>query len=280
MAKKNKLEPENKSKKKKSTKIAKFKGKVSSLFLEETEDLTQEILVDYKTCNDIEGKKFVENQFGKIFTKEQYELLENDSSLFLYYRGVNSILRVSDPNYDYDDNRLKEKDPLANITGCFYLLAKKEDRKKYERRRSPIEPDIILRLAYMNFDFMGILNGNIAFFVESVLLDTTKRLKDKSLQQARMKALTFMTHLAIDQDQPLRDKLADAKLDVKKKEKELSEKRDRELVGMIRNGELDNIFKRNFGFEKANLTTLLLSFVSFALGLLIAFAFIQKAEGE
>ena len=185
MAKKNNSEPEKKTTKKKSSKLVNLKKKMSSLFIEEIEgDLTQELLVDYKTCKDLEGKKFIEKQFGKLFTKEQFDLLENDSSLFLYYRGVNSIARVSDPNYDYDDSELKERDPLANITGCFYLLAKKEDRKEYVRRRSPTEPDIILRLAYVNFDFMGILNGNIAFFVESVLLDTTKRHKDKSLQQA------------------------------------------------------------------------------------------------
>lgn len=262
---------------KKAKKIKEIGKKIISLIFEETaRDPKEEIKIEYKNCADYKGKEFIEKQFPKLFSREQYELLEGDS-LFLYYRGVKSITRISDPDYEYDDEELKERDPLGKVVGCFYLLSNKEkDCLKHEKRRSPTEYDIILRMAYINFDLIGIINGNIAFFVQSILLDTSKRLKDKSLQQTRIKALAFMTHLAIDQDQSLRDKIGDQQLDLRKKDKQLDEKRDKELIGMLHNGEIDNILKRNFEFEKANLTTILSSIICFILGILITLAFVKK----
>ncbi len=272
---KTKKEKTRKKTVKKTNKLKEIGRKISSLFLEETTGGSkEEINIDYEKCNDLKGKEFIKTQFPKFFSKSQYKLLE-DESLFLYYRGVKSIVRVSDPNYEYDDEELKEKDPLGKITGCFYLVAK-EKCLKHEKRRSPIEYDILLRLAYINLDLIGIINGNIAFFVESILLDTSKRLKDKSLQQARIKSLAFMTHLAVDQDQPLRDTIGDQQIDLKKKDKQLSEKRDKELIGMLHDGEFDNILKRNFQFEKANLTSIILFIVGLILGGLSIYASMKK----
>ena len=80
-----KLEKINK-KNKKSKKLEKIKKKLFSLFFEETSgDLKQELNIDYETCNDTIGKEFIEKQFLKIFSKDQLELLE-DNSLFFYYR--------------------------------------------------------------------------------------------------------------------------------------------------------------------------------------------------
>ncbi|MHA1585228.1 MAG: hypothetical protein ACTSWL_08235 [Promethearchaeota archaeon] len=246
-------------------------NKLKSLFIKESNESNSdddEITIEYENC-DPKTKELIETQFSNLFSEDQLAELE-EAGLFLYYRGITSIKRISDPDIDFDDDEeLQEKDPLNSLVGLFYLLGDKEkNRLSYEKRRSPIEPDVSLRLAYINFQFLGILNGNIGFFVDQSLLDTKKRIKDKSIQQARMKALAFITHLALDQDQALRDKIADLQIDVQKKDMELDAKRDKELQGMLRNGSVDKVLNRNLSFQKINLTTIVLTIIGVLIGVI------------
>lgn len=235
-----------------------------------------ELSIEQRSIQSSPYKKVFESVFSQIFSAEQYQSLAS-GELCLYYREISSIKRIDDPAIDPDDMDDKKNDRLGNLKAMFYLLPKEEkDFLQYRSRLSPKEEGLELRKAYIDYYFKGMIIQDHALFVDSSLIETNSRVTDKSLADSRVKALAFVTHLAVERDQELRDEINDLRTDNVDLKRSLDKKRDEEFLRMIHNGELENTWRRGFSFEKPNATTLIMLILGILLGIFIQMTFLSS----
>jgi hypothetical protein len=223
---------------------------------------------------------FMKEALATVLSKEQLEILDSEK-LFLYYRPVAEIKRIDDPNVDpYDESKRKKADRLHGLRGFFYLLPVLErDYFDFRERIHPIDENLTLRKAYGNFHFKGFFSQGVAFLVDSRLVEQIPiKITDKSIADARAKALTFLTHLAVERDQELRDEIQDCRTDIVNLKRELDKKRDQELLRMLHDGELESQWRRTFTLSKINATSIFMLILGVIIGILIGIVFFSNSK--
>jgi hypothetical protein len=223
-------------------------------------------------------KEFFAENFPKWISNEQYKMLETNK-LFLYYRPVLSILNVDNPKIDNEEEDDRKKNKFYGLKGMYYLLpCEEKDYFTYPERLSPLLQDrLTLRKTYFDFRWFGNPSKDIAFFVDTRLVEPINaKITDASIANAKAKALVFTTHLAVDSDQDLRDEIQDLKTDNVNLKRELDKKRDQELLRMLHDGELENQWRKAFTFGKLNATAVIFALCCLLLGIFIGMTFFSS----
>lgn len=197
-------------------------------------------------------------------------LLAASKGLHLYYRPIEKIMRVDDS--EIDPGETGEKDRLGECTGMIILLeCEEKDRLKYRERKSPVE-EIDLRKSYIEVRLINFVTGKTMFLIDQRLIAQLK-VSDKSITDARVKALAFLTHLALERDQELRGEIEDLRVDIINLNRELDKKRDQELMKLLHSGALEETWRNRFQFEKVNLTTGIVAGLTMVIGVFLGMVF-------
>jgi hypothetical protein len=210
--------------------------------------------------------KEVELIIAQLFNIDQFNLIKS-AGLHFYYRPIESIKRIDDLKMDLDDDDAMKKDRLAKTSGILYLLPNEEkDYSPFRDRRHPTENDLELRLSYIDWRLVAFPRPNTPLMIDRKLFVSLKT-SDKTGKDAKLKAFSYLTHLAVDRDEELRGEIEDKKVDLISLNRQLDEKRDQELEKMIHNGELEKSWRTRFEYPKINGTVILFTLLSLALGI-------------
>jgi hypothetical protein len=78
-----------------------------------------------------------------------------------------------------------------------------------------------------------------------------------------------MTHLALEEDDELRQTIKELKLDKQKLQQELDRQIDDKLLNLLHNNELQNLIRNRVEFQKIDITGAVFSVLSLILGIFI-----------
>lgn len=199
------------------------------------------------------------------FFKELSEKLKLDGEhLALYFRIVEDIENLDFPN----EEGLFEKseDRLDDIKAIFYLTI--EPDKAFEKRMHPIEP-IMIRKKYIDWVLVQFIAKNVPLFIDRSLIITKKQISDKTIEQSRILALTYLMDLTLQKDNELRDEIANLRVELEDKKREISEKWDKIIEKLIDTNELEAKLRSRMTFKPVNLTAILIAILMFIIGILM-----------
>jgi hypothetical protein len=228
----------------------------------------------------IDQKILAVNEKLEIFRKEKIkdapvtaqlgDAIEDlkQNQLFLYFRPVDRIKRMLDPEYENSADD-QAKDRFANVKNMFYLLEKNhKEALKFPERQHPGDEVLKLRLAFFDWTYKGSIAKDVPLFVDSKLT-SAKTLTDKSLSDAKMKAMTALTFLSIDRDLELREEISRMKKTEADLKMQRSANTDKLLLGMLDTHKYESWMRKQFEFKPLNLTTTILGMMMGVIGLLI-----------
>jgi hypothetical protein len=196
----------------------------------------------------------------------------NANHLHLYYRPVECFTRMLDPNYE-SWSLTKKVEMFANVKNIFYLL--EQDHKKsfkFPERIHPRDEAIKLRLGFFHWTYKGEIAKDVPFFIDARLA-SAKTLTDKSLSDAKMKAMTYLTFLSVDRDLQMSNEINRQKKKLADYETKQSEGIDDYLNGLLDEKKFEGYLGKHFELKPLSLTATIFGAMMAVIGVLIGRAY-------
>jgi len=191
----------------------------------------------------------------------------NAKKASLYFRIVDEI-----ENLDFPDNIQyfkKPNDRLDDLRAIFFLST---TTGRFEERLHPVE-NINIRKAYVDWTLVEFILPGVAFFVDAPLVSNIT-VSEHSINQAKIMSLTYLTHLTIQKDSELRDEIANLKIELEDKKREISEKWDKIIERLIDTSDLERKLRSKITFKPINLTAIVLSILTSIIGFFVGLVII------